>query len=386
MAQSFGARMRERREVQGIALVTIADRTKIKLSLLDSLEHDDFSHWPTGIFRRAYMRAYAQAIGLDPEAVLHEFLERYPDPAEVFLAEPEAGGAGQPGGPPTRLSYILGAAIGSIARRRPPTVTGGTGSFVRVPREPLERHEPPAPDEGIVATTGSTPAETPAQGGAHAELAPAVDPVAEMPGVPAPGTEDREPVPAASGPEIAALADLCTALGRAHQADEIRPVLQDAARILEASGIIVWMPDGTGRELIPALAHGYSDRVLAYLPSVWTDADNATATAFREQRACVIAATDHQNGALVVPLLTPEGCSGVLALELHHGSEQSASVRACATILAALLAQLTPPAQTTRHHDEQTASGREREAISVVRLRVSPDEYTGAPIRRAAGR
>lgn len=386
MAESFGARMRQRREEQGIALVTIADQTKIKLSLLDSLEHDDFSHWPSGIFRRAYMRAYAQAIGLDPEAVLHEFLERYPDPAEVFLAEPEASDAGQAGGPPTRLRYILGAAIGSLARRRPATVTGDTASFIRERSHPLGRTEQPAPDEGVVATTGSTPAEPLAKGGICTELAPTVDPFVEMAGAPASGTGDREPVPVLSGPDIAALADLCTALGRAHDADEIRPALRDAVLILEASGLIVWMPDRTGRELMPALAHGYSDRVLAYLPSVWTDADNATATAFREQRSCVIAATEHQNGALVVPLLTPEGCSGVLALELQHRGEQRASVRACATILAAQLAQLTCPAHTTGHHDGQTASRRERETMSVVRLRVSPDEYAGAPIRRAAGR
>ncbi|PYR57439.1 MAG: hypothetical protein DMF91_19450, partial [Acidobacteria bacterium] len=38
------------------------------------------SHWPAGIFRRAFIRAYAQAIGLDPAVVVGEFLEIYPDP------------------------------------------------------------------------------------------------------------------------------------------------------------------------------------------------------------------------------------------------------------------------------------------------------------------
>jgi hypothetical protein len=43
----------------------------------------------------------------------------------------------------------------------------------------------------------------------------------------------------------------------------------------------------------------------------------------------------------VVPLLTPAGCAGVLAIELQHGVEQTKSVRALATIFAAQLAQLT---------------------------------------------
>jgi hypothetical protein len=65
MAQSFGARMRERREKQQVSLIAIAEQTKIKLSLLDALERDDVTHWPSGIFRRAFIRAYAHAIGLN---------------------------------------------------------------------------------------------------------------------------------------------------------------------------------------------------------------------------------------------------------------------------------------------------------------------------------
>ena len=65
MDPSFGARLRSERERQQIALRTIADRTKIKLSLLDALERDDVSQWPRGIFRCSHVRAYALAIGLD---------------------------------------------------------------------------------------------------------------------------------------------------------------------------------------------------------------------------------------------------------------------------------------------------------------------------------
>src|SRR6266571_1621198 len=83
MSESFGARLRQQRERQQIALITIAEQTKIKLSLLDALERDDVSHWPAGIFRRAFIRAYAHAIGLEPDVVLREFLELYPDPFAV---------------------------------------------------------------------------------------------------------------------------------------------------------------------------------------------------------------------------------------------------------------------------------------------------------------
>lgn len=75
----FGRGMRLERERRGIALESVAARTKISLGLLSDLERDQLSHWPRGIFRRAFVRSYAEAIGLDPDAVLLEFLEHHPD-------------------------------------------------------------------------------------------------------------------------------------------------------------------------------------------------------------------------------------------------------------------------------------------------------------------
>lgn len=76
---SFGARLRRERERRQIALSSIAANTKISLGLLQALERDDLSRWPSGIFRRAFIRAYAEAAGLDPVAITQEFLERHPD-------------------------------------------------------------------------------------------------------------------------------------------------------------------------------------------------------------------------------------------------------------------------------------------------------------------
>src|SRR5437867_5208961 len=126
MTESFGTRLRLRRERQEIDLTTIAEQTKIKLSLLEALERDDVSHWPSGIFRRAFIRAYAHAIGLNPDVVVREFLEIYPDPIEVVTTAEAiasvAAGARMSAGPPTRLRYLVGSAIGSLSRlRRSPT-------------------------------------------------------------------------------------------------------------------------------------------------------------------------------------------------------------------------------------------------------------------------
>lgn len=322
MPESFGARLRQRREEQGIALITIAEQTKIKLSLLEALERDDVSHWPSGIFRRAFIRAYAQAVGLNPEVVVREFLEVHPEAAEIVETASAialaVNAARTDAEPPTRLRDIVGSAIGSLSqlRRRPAVedlrLADDAPVNVLAPAEPdLPAADRPSPEPGHVVRTNGVVADcTPVNG------------------------------LATPAPDFLAVAHLCTQLSRVESADAVPPLLQEAARILDASGLIVWMWDAPAAELRPALVHGYSDEVLAHLPAVRRDADNATAAAFRSAQTCTIHGSDQTSGALVVPLLTPAGCAGVLALELQHGGEQTTSVRAVATIFAALLAQL----------------------------------------------
>ena len=79
---SLCARLRRERERRQIALSSISANTKISASLFEALERGDVSRWPSGIFRRAFIRAYAEAIGLDPDTVAREFLEQFPDPLD----------------------------------------------------------------------------------------------------------------------------------------------------------------------------------------------------------------------------------------------------------------------------------------------------------------
>jgi helix-turn-helix protein len=81
-------RLRRERERRQIALSSISANTKISVTLFEALERGDVSRWPSGIYRRSFIRAYATAIGLDPEATAKEFLEQFPDPLDKAAAEP----------------------------------------------------------------------------------------------------------------------------------------------------------------------------------------------------------------------------------------------------------------------------------------------------------
>jgi hypothetical protein len=322
MTESFGARLRRQREEQQIALTTIAEQTKIKVSLLEALERDDVSHWPSGIFRRAFIRAYAHTVGLNPDVIVAEFLSLYPDPVEdlavAFPTEPNGERAPGGGGPPTRLRYMVGSAIDSLSRlRRPPSV---------------EEQAVPA---RVMTSTPPVP---------EPELPKVAPPSGE------PNPVHLEPHPAAADrfePDLVAAANLCTELGRLERAGQAQPLLEEAARILDATGLIVWVWDDIASELRPTLTHGYSDKVIAQLPRVGPDADNPTAAAFRSARTCSVRSRDHATSALVVPMMAPTGCAGVLAMELQGGSEEVKSVRAIATLFAAQLAQLLGGARTS---------------------------------------
>jgi transcriptional regulator with XRE-family HTH domain len=88
---SFGSRLRYERERRQINLKSIAESTKIGIPLLEGLERDDVSRWPSGIFRKSFIRSYAVAVGLDPEPIVREFTKRHPDPLEADIATPSAG-------------------------------------------------------------------------------------------------------------------------------------------------------------------------------------------------------------------------------------------------------------------------------------------------------
>jgi len=75
---TLGTWLRRERERRGVSLTAIADQTKLSVALLQGLEADDLSRWPGGIFRRAFARSYATAIGVDPDLVVKRLEEEHP--------------------------------------------------------------------------------------------------------------------------------------------------------------------------------------------------------------------------------------------------------------------------------------------------------------------
>jgi transcriptional regulator with XRE-family HTH domain len=76
--EAFGPNLRRIRVQRGISLDRIAAVTKVSADLWAGLERSDLSRWPTGIYARAYVRAYAVEIGADPDVTVDTFCRLFP--------------------------------------------------------------------------------------------------------------------------------------------------------------------------------------------------------------------------------------------------------------------------------------------------------------------
>ena len=76
--ESFLTRLRRHRERNNVSLDEIASQTRIKPEQLEAFERGDLDGWPRGIYARAWVRAYATVIGLDPIDTVDEFCKLFP--------------------------------------------------------------------------------------------------------------------------------------------------------------------------------------------------------------------------------------------------------------------------------------------------------------------
>lgn len=245
------------------------------------------------------------------------------------------------------------AIVRELQQRQAYVLAGGAALTLLLALLLVPRVRPPAPQDTREALRALI--DTPAAGAAlRPELAdtpaPPPQPVRTMPAAPAPPPASPARLP--PGVDLAGTARVCGDMARLLDPGELPRLLERAAELLHASGVIVWVADGEGKALFPAVTHGYPASLLARMPTIERDDDNAAAAAWRLGEPQTVAATSTAPGALVTPIVTPEGSVGVLAAEVRNGAEARPEIRAIARILAAQLATLVtalPAGQQQTH-------------------------------------
>jgi transcriptional regulator with XRE-family HTH domain len=88
------AELRKNRMAQGLSLTEISRRTRIGVTHLRHIEEGNFKSLPPGFYARAFVRAYAEAIGVDADIVLGELSEMLPATQAASSPAPDSSPAG----------------------------------------------------------------------------------------------------------------------------------------------------------------------------------------------------------------------------------------------------------------------------------------------------
>lgn len=76
---TVGPRLRSAREMAGLSVADVAAATRMRASIIEAMESDDFSHCGGAVYARAQLKMMAPIIGLDPDEIAQYFDAQSPD-------------------------------------------------------------------------------------------------------------------------------------------------------------------------------------------------------------------------------------------------------------------------------------------------------------------
>lgn len=150
----IGSTLREARTRQGFELDEVARQTRIRAKFLAALEDEQFHQLPAEVYAKAFLRTYADFLGLDSELYVAELNSRIAASKPPPPPEPER----RLTVPRLDLRAVGMLAAGAVA------VAAGVLAW-RFGSGPEERARPVAPPRPPAATTTSRAPTTPGRSG-----------------------------------------------------------------------------------------------------------------------------------------------------------------------------------------------------------------------------
>lgn len=170
---SIGASLVEARVAAGLTTGDVAERTRIRRTIIEAIEADDFSKCGGDVYARGHLGTIARTVGLDPAPLLAEFDATHADTAptasEVFDAEtsarPERRGPNWTAAAVVALVLVVGLGLWQLVSRpdQPRETTNGITPSVSESVEPSQQ----------VSETSSPPSSSPASEPSNSAVAQA---------------------------------------------------------------------------------------------------------------------------------------------------------------------------------------------------------------------
>jgi cytoskeletal protein RodZ len=163
---SIGETLAGARRQKGLSTQDIADTTRIRRTVVEAIERDDFALCGGDVYARGHIRIIAKVVGLDPAPLLAEFQSEHQDDAPSVRTIFEADKAAKPERRPN-WSAAMGAVLVLL-------VAVGIFQASRV------GNDDPA-GGGATADQTTSPAPSPSEATAQPSATPAPTLVAEVP-------------------------------------------------------------------------------------------------------------------------------------------------------------------------------------------------------------
>lgn len=206
--RAVGRLLKDQREARGLGLEDVAQRLRIRRTYLEAIEQGRFDQLPAAAYIRAFLRAYANHLGLDAEKVVTAYQLSGPVPVERPVALPADF-------PLVEKRAPIGLAVLTVLL----VVAAGYAVWHYMPRQEtvVAQKVPPVPDR-LLASRPASPAETPAAAPTTASsdsaaVQPSAPPVAAQPAavpanhwpMPKQETAATPPAPVAPPPPVVAI-------------------------------------------------------------------------------------------------------------------------------------------------------------------------------------
>lgn len=91
--ESVGCILKREREGRGLSLQAVQDATKITVQNLAALEEDRFDYFPNRVYTRAFLRDYANYLGLDSGSLLTQYEDVFSIRQEPVVVPPTKSGS-----------------------------------------------------------------------------------------------------------------------------------------------------------------------------------------------------------------------------------------------------------------------------------------------------
>src|SRR5215207_441759 len=84
----IGAALTAARTARGLSVEDVAAATRIRASIIRSMEADDFGACGGTVYARGHLRTIAQVVGTDPRPLVEEFDRRSDEPVPSLRTSP----------------------------------------------------------------------------------------------------------------------------------------------------------------------------------------------------------------------------------------------------------------------------------------------------------